>query len=102
MIRKVCSKCGVEKEFCEFHKSTRCKDGYRERCKECRKVDTTLYYKNNANKIKERITKYRKNNPKKVKEGLKRYREKNFEVLKKNKKTWSKSLNGKKSKKNII
>ena len=50
MIRKVCSKCGVEKEFCEFHKSTRCKDGYRERCKECRKVDTTLYYKNNTNK----------------------------------------------------
>jgi hypothetical protein len=75
---KVCSKCGVEKELCKFHKSTRCKDGYRERCKECRKVDTTLYYQNNINKIKERITEYRKNNPEKVKEGLKQYREKNL------------------------
>ena len=84
--------------LCEFHKSTRCKDGYRERCKECRKVDTTLYYQNNANKIKEKINEYRKNNPEKVKEGLKQYWEKNSEELKKNKRIWSKSLNGKKSK----
>jgi hypothetical protein len=62
--------CGVEKEFCEFHKSIRSNDGYRERCKECRKVDTTLYYQKNVDKIKENVTKYRINNPEKIKEGL--------------------------------
>lgn len=98
MKKKICSKCGIEKEFCEFHKSIRSNDGYRERCKECRKVDTTLYYQNNTNKIKEIITKYRKNNPEKVKEGLKQYRVKNSDELNKNKRIWSKSLNGKKSK----
>jgi hypothetical protein len=44
MIRKVCSKCKVEKEICEFHKSSRSNDGFRGQCKECRKVDTKLYY----------------------------------------------------------
>jgi hypothetical protein len=98
MKKKICSKCGVEKEFCEFHKSIRSNDGYRERCKECRKVDTTLYYQKNVDKIKENVTKYRINNPEKIKKGLKQYRKKNSEELNKNKRIWVKSLNGKKSK----
>ena len=65
MKRKVCSKCKVEKEICEFHKLSRSIDGYRERCKECRKVDTKLYYQNNSNKLKEKSSKYRVNNPEK-------------------------------------
>ena len=32
---KKCSKCGVEKEFTEFHKDKAYKDGLKGRCKSC-------------------------------------------------------------------
>jgi hypothetical protein len=102
MKRKVCSKCKVDKEICEFHKSSRSNDGFRGQCKECRKVDTKLYYQNNSNKLKEKSSKYRLNNPEKIKEGLRNYRLKNLDEVRKKNREWSKSENGKKSKKNTM
>ena len=99
MIRKICSKCKVEKEICEFHKLSRSNDGYRGQCKECRKVDTKLYYQNNSKKLKEKSSKYRLNNPEKIKEGLKKYRLRNLSEVRRKNREWSKSENGKKSKK---
>jgi len=46
---KICKKCGEEKEFSEFHKSNRIKDGFKNECKICIK----LYRENNIDKYKE-------------------------------------------------
>ena len=68
MENKVCSKCGIEKEVCHFHKWKYGPDGYKRECKECRKLETKTYYSNNNEKVKLRVNKYRKSNPDKVKE----------------------------------
>lgn len=34
---KVCASCGIEKSYSEFHKQCSSPDGYRYKCKECRK-----------------------------------------------------------------
>jgi hypothetical protein len=95
---KICSKCKIEKELVEYHKHKSSKDGIRDVCKECRKEETNLYYQKNSIKLMEKSQEYRLNNPEKIKDGLKKYREKNSESLKENKRIWSKSLEGKKSK----
>ena len=97
--KKKCSKCGVEKELCEFHKSKRTKDGVREVCKTCRKIETNIYYKKNTEKIKKNSKDYRDKNPDKIKEGFKNYRLKNLDKVREKNREWSKSENGKKSKK---
>ena len=68
MESKVCSKCGIEKEVCDFHKWKYGPDGYKRECKECRKLETKTYYSNNNEKVKLRVNKYRKSNLDKVKE----------------------------------
>ena len=35
-MTKICKKCGEEKEFSEFHKSNRIKDGFKNECKICK------------------------------------------------------------------
>lgn len=72
MESKVCSKCGIEKEVCNFHKWKYGIDGYKGVCKECRKIETKIYYNNNNENIKLKVSNYRKNNPDKVKEIKKR------------------------------
>jgi AraC-like DNA-binding protein len=67
METKICSKCKVEKDVCDFHKKSKNVDGYNHNCKECRKKETSLYYKNNKNKIIENVSNYRKTNTDKVK-----------------------------------
>mgnify|MGYP000981237770 CR=1 FL=1 len=45
-MKKICSKCLIEKDVCEFHKHNREKDGRFHQCKECRKVKSKNdYYK---------------------------------------------------------
>lgn len=48
---KVCSKCGEVKLLSEFGKNSGAKDGYRNQCKECRKVYTKQWIKDNTEKI---------------------------------------------------
>lgn len=40
---KICIKCGIEKPYFDFHKLTSSKDGYRNKCKMCRKEDELKY-----------------------------------------------------------
>jgi hypothetical protein len=68
MEMKKCSTCGINKKLCDFHKWKFGSDGYRRVCKECRKLETKKYYKNNEDKVKLKVAEYRKNNPEKVKE----------------------------------
>ena len=53
MDTKVCIKCGVEKEFCEFHKNSSSKDGYKNTCVVCFKKYYKEYKKANHTKINE-------------------------------------------------
>lgn len=51
-MKKICYKCKIEKELCEFHKNKYKKDGYNTICKECRKIKSKDDYFNNKNKDK--------------------------------------------------
>jgi hypothetical protein len=118
METKKCSKCGIEKELCEFHKHTASKYGVRSVCKICLNKESREYSKNNRdirNKIqqnwrnenKEKVKEYRKkyydkdpqkfilmsknyriNNKEKVKDGLKKYYLKNLNYHKNRMKLW--------------
>lgn len=90
METKICSKCKIEKEICEFNKKNVNKKGvqfYKSRCKKCQNEDEKIkrdnnpekykiwydknreernkwraeYYENNKEKIRERNKKYDKN-----------------------------------------
>lgn len=66
---KQCNRCSKEKDFSEFHKDKNTKDGFKNRCKECRKeTDIIEYYLKFKDKILEQAAIYRKNNPNKFKE----------------------------------
>ena len=82
---KICKNCGIEKDYSEFYKEKKSKDGYRGKCKNCmsiyqsnidkehrrlickksyyKKINTTkTYYKLNREKIKEkRLIRYYEN-----------------------------------------
>jgi hypothetical protein len=68
MEKKICSKCKIEKDICEFHRG-KTKDGYQYKCKECKKE----YSKLNFIKENNRKTLWAKNNPTKVKESKQKY-----------------------------
>jgi hypothetical protein len=86
MSKKLCLKCNIEKNFCEFHKSINTKDGLVNFCKECRKlisVDNNIKY---SVKISIRKKKYKEENPEKIKNinriSGKKYKENNKEKIK--------------------
>lgn len=72
MKMKTCSKCNIEKEFKDFNKFIRSKDGYRSECRKCQKISSKKYQ-----------SKYLENNKEKVKEQGRIYKEKNRETLRK-------------------
>jgi hypothetical protein len=50
MERKICSKCLIERDVCEFHKHKKTIDGYFSQCKVCRKIKSkNNYFKNKEN-----------------------------------------------------
>lgn len=118
METKNCSKCGVIKEVCEFHKCSRTKNGFRSKCKLCVNKESSDYSKNNR-KIRNEIQKkwrienqekiknyrkkyydenpdkfikisaeYRKKNPEKIKKNLREYYYNNLEYHKNRAKMW--------------
>lgn len=79
METKVCKKCGVEKELCEFNKDKYSSDGYRYRCRECTSGEyKNFYYKNRENEI-ERQVNYQKNNKESVNKNRNLRHNKNYE-----------------------
>lgn len=77
---KTCTKCKIEKPLSEFHRQ---KNGFRPKCKTCRKEISRKYYENNSRKTIERTKKYYENNKEYYKEYKKEYRENNKERLNK-------------------
>jgi hypothetical protein len=53
MEKKICSKCKIEKDVCEFGKKNTNKDGLQSRCKECRKIESKEFKEKYPNKNKE-------------------------------------------------
>jgi hypothetical protein len=73
MEKKTCSKCKIEKDFCEFRKATKEKSGYQSECKLCAK----LRYDLNREKILHKKKIYTLKNKEKKSEYDKKYRLKN-------------------------
>ena len=76
METKVCSKCSLEKNICEFYKRKDNKDGYRADCKFC---------------FNERVLEYKKNNEEKIRQLRKDYFQKNKQSLLEKKQIWRKN-----------
>jgi len=71
METKVCSKCKVEKDTCEFGKKITNKDGLQSRCRECRKIETKEYLDRYPEKNKEKWKKNKEILSEKFKEWVK-------------------------------
>lgn len=67
METKVCKKCNVKKEICEFNKDKYSSDGYRYRCRKCTSDEYKKFYYSNREVEIERQVKYQKNHKDSVK-----------------------------------
>jgi hypothetical protein len=84
MNKKICNKCGKEKEICQFgiHNSTR--DKLRKTCKECRKIEGLIYREQNSEIRKLTVRNWYSKNP-----GYnKNYYFNNIESINKQNKDW--------------
>jgi hypothetical protein len=110
MEKKICSKCKIEKDICEFGKDKHNIDGLTYQCKTCKKLNTKKWIENNPSKYseskiknreniknwttlnpeknREKNKKWEKNNQNKIKNKSKNFKEKNPEYYKKYYKKW--------------
>ena len=72
-MKKICSKCGVEKAVSEFHKSKNGKYGVRGDCKECNRKRVKEYNHENKEVRNNNSKKWRENNKDRVEEYNKKY-----------------------------
>jgi hypothetical protein len=95
MTTKVCTKCGIEKDLCEFnlvHRPRR--DGIRvplRRCKTCCAIKKNLWYLANKQKTKDRSNLWKKANTSKVKESEQKYRKRYGAAMALKRRQWKKS-----------
>ena len=90
METKVCTKCDVEKNICEFGKLKSSKDGYRYFCKKCRNNIEKTYEGDNVsvrkkkwrNKNKEKIKNHYQETKQTILDYQKKYREENLGKIK--------------------
>jgi len=74
MKKKICNKCGVVKDICEFGIRRDTKDGMMTCCKSCKKKLNQNWRKNNSDKAKKSDKNWRKNNIELRKKYMKNYR----------------------------
>jgi len=74
VIFKTCFKCKISKNLCEFHLYKKAKDGHKNICKLCRKLEEKNYYLKHKEKIKKRVKQYNKSHQDKRKLAKKVYR----------------------------
>jgi hypothetical protein len=77
MERKICKKCGKEKNVCEFYSDKTTKDGKRGSCKLCMSLYDKNWKINNPNKVLELSRKYNSENKELVNIKTRKWREKN-------------------------
>jgi hypothetical protein len=66
MEKKICSKCKIEKDICEFTKRKNRKSGYSSHCKMCISEKSKVYREKNNDLIKNRKKKYYEENKEKL------------------------------------
>lgn len=99
MKTKICSKCGLEKDFLEYNKRKKAKDGIRTACKICEKQYTIdnkekirdkkkIYYNNNKEKHYKKCRENAIKNHENIKKYHKEYYNKNKEVIQQYKKEY--------------
>lgn len=76
---KTCTKCGVEKNESEFHKSNDGKNGLRAQCKACRNSEVREWKLKNVEERKEYAEKWYREHKKAVSCRMKEYRLKNLD-----------------------
>ena len=81
MARKTCVTCGLEKNILDFHKHKLRKDGHSNMCKECAKIKTKQWSKNNKLKKIESDRQYRSMNKDKLNKYFKEYYYENKETI---------------------
>jgi len=59
-MTKVCNTCKIEKELKMFHKHKRTLGGYRNKCKECIKIESKIYFEKNRAMLLEKSKKFLK------------------------------------------
>jgi len=103
METKICSKCRINKELCEFQKNSHSKNGYRSECSKCSKEAKKRlpkekklnydkqYREKNREKIREKQKEYYLKNIDKERERIKK-RQSNKKVIKKPKSEEDKKL----------
>lgn len=79
---KECYKCKKIKDFSEYHKDNRSKDGYQAKCKACKKEWSAKRYKKDKDRITEVNKKWRENNKEKVNNIQNRWAKNNPERIK--------------------
>lgn len=77
MEKKICSKCKIEKDVCEFYKNSKKEGKVRTICKKCMNKSSYDYSKKNKEKLCEIKEKYVTNNKEKVKNSKKKWFDKN-------------------------
>jgi hypothetical protein len=79
MEKKICSKCKIEKDVCEFsaRKNRKCK--FKSRCKLCTNENGKKYRENNSELVKSRKKIYYNNNSEKLNKKTREWYEKNSE-----------------------
>jgi hypothetical protein len=82
MEKKICSKCKLEKDVCEFYNNKTKLDGKRYECKVCSNKSSILYNQKNKEKVSGIKQKYVDNNKEKVKKSKKEWFDKNPEYQK--------------------
>jgi hypothetical protein len=86
MKRKICSKCLIDKELCEFNKHRLSKDSHKSCCRECQKIESKIYKLKNREKIKETSRQYFLKNKDRIMKVHDEYHIKNVKNIKERKK----------------
>lgn len=88
---KKCSKCNIIKDYTEFHKYSKSKDGYRGQCKMCRNNYNNLYNKDYVKRPEVKELLKEKRQSEKYKESIRIYRQNNKDKLNKQKRNYRKN-----------
>jgi len=91
METKVCSKCNIEKNFEDYNKCARVKDGRKAECRMCQKIYSKKYRITNKEKIREYNQKWNNDNQNYYLEYFKNYSHVNYEKEKNRKNDWRKN-----------
>jgi hypothetical protein len=82
METKVCNKCNIKKNICEFYINKQMKDGFSSYCRVCKQISAKQYKEKNPNKVKESKKNEYLKNIEKYRNRNKKYRDENQDYLK--------------------